>query len=501
MHPLPQVSHWETKARQFRDEGNIGAAYFMIDALAKYYGKDVARAALLRFAHLPLFLRGRGIPADWTMHTHPALYFLRDGLRPIACNGKILVRSGANVLSVSPDSPTSRAYHVFDDIPTQTGFAGMGNVSRPIEWIPYADGFLYFDAEPENGINDESDAGDNGNDELNSNSEDKMKYSSKVESVAGSAAVHRNRLCYVDLRQIDASLPLEVANKVRLRISYIEFDSDIRHIAEPLEDGSFLITLAPPIPVFSDVCRIVRFDEAKLRSALEADDPSDFIDLREFGAVLRDIVLPNAEQTLCNDCVAHGDVYLTCCGGMQNRELRFIAPDGSWRTKFLHEAPVCAVIASPSGDVSLDESGRAFLLKNQTPVGDGCFAIGKLPPDVRDNLAQCILSADWEGKKLYVTKRANFDKAEDLLDNLRSYCVTEEEVSENFEIQRVGCNPTNLLALRDGTFHFWSDAARSIDPAWQISRETATAEDWKSLLSAEDAPNPDDDPRIRWYVD
>ncbi len=497
MHPLPQVSHWETKARQFRDEGMIGAAYFMIDALARYYGKDVARAALLRFAHLPLFLRGRGIPADWTKQTHPALYFLRDGLRPIARNGKILVRSGANVLSVSPDSPTARAYHVFDDVPTQTGFAGMGNVARPIEWIPYADGFLYFDAAPENVGNDGSDADNAGCVEFNSNNLDKTEYSSKVKN----AAVRRNRLHYVDLRQIDASLALEVANKVRLRISYIEFDSDIRHISDPLEDGSFLITLAPSIPVFSDVCRIVRFDDSKLRSALAVDDPSDFIDLRELGAVSRDIVLPNAEQTLRNDCVAHGGVYLTCCGGMQNRELRFIAPDGSWRTKFLHEAPVCAVIASPSGAVSVDESGRAFLLNNKTPVGDGFFNIGKLPSDIRDHLAQCILSVDWDGKKLYVTKRMKFEKIDDLLENLRSYCVTEEEVSETFDIQRIECKDSPLLALRDGTFHFWSDATRSIDPAWQISRETSTADDWKSLLSADDRITPEDDPRIRWYVD
>lgn len=472
LRPTPQVNHWETLARKFREHGDVHAAYFILDKLASVYGKDVARAAIERFTQLPLFMRGRGAPIDATEQTHPARYFLRDGLRPILSGNQLLLRVGSNVLALDPRSPSSRAFHIFDDIPTQTGFAGMGNVQRPIEWAPYGDGFVYFKPACEQTI----DSSDDENEK------------------------HANRLYYVDLRQIDRSLPLEIANKVRIRISYIEFDTNIRHIAEPLSDGTLFVVVSSPIAVLSDICRLVRFNLGKLRAVLDDDFESEIVDLRQYGAVESDIVMTNVEQSLCNDCIANGDVYLTCRGGMQNRELRFIAPDGSWRTKFLHDAPVRAVVKTPSGAVSIDESGRAFLFQNQNPIDDCAFAIEKLPDDIRGELQQNLLSIDWENKKFYLTKKTKFHKIDDILDNLQSYCVTTDSIAKDYVVQTPNQRDPSLVLLRDGSYHFWSDATHSIDFAWQISKETALADDWNDILSTKNSPNVEDDPRVRWYA-
>ena len=186
---------------------------------------------------------------------------------------------------------------------------------------------------------------------------------------------------------------------------------------------------------------------------------------------------------------------------MQNRELRFIAPDGSWRTKFIHDAPVCAVIPSPFGAVSLDETGRAFLFNGQNPIDDSNFAIDQLPDDIRSELANCSLSIDWNDKKLFVAKRTKFTKIDDILDNIQAYCITPESIESNYIVQTPTYPSPSLAILRDGSYHFWNDATDSIDFAWQISKETATAEDWNDILSTKNSPSVEDDPRIRWYVD
>ena len=490
--PLPQVNHWESLAHKFYTQGDARAAYYMIDKIASTYGKDVARAALERFTQLPPFLRGRGAPIDTTPQTHPALYFWRDGLRPIQSQNQCLIRIGSNVVAINPHTPTARSFHIFDAIPTQTGFAGMGNIHRPIEWVAYGDGFIYFEPNPDF----DSDSNPKYNSESNSNIESNSKSNSIPESHS-----NHNRLYYVDLRQIDTSLPLEIANKVRIRLSYIEFDTNIRHIAPALADGPIFVTLASPIPILSDTCHLVRLHRDKTRAILDDDFDSECIDLRQYGAIESDIVLPNVEQSLQNDCVAHGDVYLTCCGGMQNRELRFIAPDGSWRTKFIHDAPVCAVIPSPLGAVSLDETGRAFLFNGQNPIDDSNFAIDQLPDDIRSELANCSLSIDWNDKKLFVAKRTKFTKIDDILDNIQAYCITPESIESNYIVQTPTYPSPSLAILRDGSYHFWNDATDSIDFAWQISKETATAEDWHDILSTKNSPSVEDDPRIRWYVD
>ena len=156
---------------------------------------------------------------------------------------------------------------------------------------------------------------------------------------------------------------------------------------------------------------------------------------------------------------------------------------------------------SPLGAVSLDETGRAFLFNGQNPIDDSNFAIDQLPDDIRSELANCSLSIDWNDKKLFVAKRTKFTKIDDILDNIQAYCITPESIEFNYIVQTPTYPSPSLAILRDGSYHFWNDATDSIDFAWQISKETATAEDWHDILSTKNSPSVEDDPRIRWYVD
>lgn len=449
--PLPQVPHWEGLARQFYERGALWEAFYVFDRMAACYGKDIARVALERFTHLPLYLRGRGIPVEFRPQTHVAVPILRDGTLPLVHPNRVLIRSGANVLAVSPNCATSRAFHVFDTKPTQTGFAGMG-WRTPIQWASIGTGIVYSD--------------------------------------------DRTKLRFIDLSLIDESIPLELANQLPIQSAYMEFDLPIRRMVGPLEDGTLFITHASPIPVLSDVCRMVRIDVEKCRRYCMHHPMEIDVDLRAIDAVRWDSILPNTEQTLVNDCVSCGASFLTCRGGMQNCEIRFIDSNGGWHTKFVHESPVMAVISTQDGAVSIDETGRAFLFKGDKPIDDCVFALDKLPGILREDFQNCLLSLDWHHKRLYVSKRMTSGAIEGDLSQLPHACVDSNQLCDSYIFHIL----PHMALLEDGTLHFWNDVTHSIDPMWQVSKSTASVEDWKDLLSS-NGPRIEDDPRIRLYVD
>lgn len=440
--PPPQLPFWENQARIFLSQQCHFAAFFILDKIAAVFGKDAARHAIARISHIPQHLRGRGLPADFDAPIHPAFYWLNHNTKPLTINHRTYVRSGANAVSFSPDDPLPKHLHLFTNHPTLTGSPKLNINPNPLDWIPLSDNAFLF-------------------------------------SQNALAAA------FADLRQIHADIPLEQANFTPFPTPLLTFDAPIRHLCGPLPDGTFLVTLPPPFPTFSDTCILCKLDIPKIQNFID-HYPALPCDIREIGALSKEIRLHNIQQTLVNDCAVSGNYFMTCNGGMQNTEIRFIDADGAWFTRFIHKAPPVAIIPTSSGCVSLDSNGQAFLWDNDKVIDDFSFNLQTLP---LDHLSPYRLSLDWHAKKLYVTE----PDEKTLIKS--TWCVTQDDAQPSFVAQV----SDDIVMLSNRSLHFWLPNASAIHPAWQISQNIATADDWQEILS-EPSPAIELDPRIRIFT-
>lgn len=448
MRPLPQVPAFEELAKNFNAEGHPLEAFAVFDILAQHYGKNVARAAISRFSGIPCERCGRGILATFSPQTHPALYLLRDRQMPLASKNYTYLRHGANLTRVSPAFKLPLQLHAFDNLPLQAGFdQNSPFFNDPISAI-IIDDFLLFS----NGSND---------------------------------------ISCIDLAAAIPNLPAEIAQRYRLPIAKITFNTPVRRLCGPLNDGTFFATAAPQIPILSDECRLCRVDWSHVRNFLN-DRPNDACNISKIGALSQNLLLPNIQQSLNDDCLPAQNHFLSCAGGMQNSEVRCIYPDGSWTTRFVHNAPVCRMLPTHLGPVSLDSAGNAFLWNNTHPVDDAQFALPKLPKNLQ-NLQNTVLSLDWHNKYLYLTKIDNpaWNK---IFDNLQHFRIDNASASPNF-ILHVS---KSMTLTADAAFHFWQPEIGAINPAWQLSHALASADDWREILAA-DSPCIEEDPRIRMF--
>lgn len=446
VYPFPQLSVWEGLAKRLYDQGKTAEACYTLDLTAKPYGKDVARHAAERVTRIPAHLKGRGIPAAWHERLHPASTLLCDHTLPLRLGTRLYLRHGMNAVGFAPDDILSHAIHLFDDTPTQTGFAGIDPIQPAIQWIAL-DGCVLWSR--------------------------------------GDHTLH-----LVDTTAIDENLPSELASRRPLPHATLTFDTHIRKLSGPIQDGTFFVTLASTIPILSDECRLCALDLHAIRHFFDRY-PGEPCDIRQLQALRQDIALPNIQQTLDNDCAPNGDTFITCGGGMQPSEIRFIAPNGAWTTKFAHQHPVLAIIPSAHGIVSLDASGLALLWNGTRITDDARFALHTLPDDLQ-SLRNTTLSIDWPRKHLYVTRATPHRTLSDVLNHLQAFRLDAHSATPNFLLHVF----PGLALTSDGTFHFWSDAHGSVDMQWQLADATANSDDWRELLAIQ-SPSIEEDPRIR----
>lgn len=446
MRPVPQLPVWENMARRMAQNGFYPEACFMLDMIAVHYGKASGRACAERIFDIQMHHRGRGICSDCAMDAHPSVFFLRDETAPIALGNQVILQSGENILIASPESSRFRFLHAIAQSPSAIPVFASQNKS--IHWIAFDHFLIYAD---------------------------------------GTQHVYFLDLSSIPAPNDESPMPLAV----------LTFDSAVRNISGPLDDGTFFVTLAPPLPVFSDVCKLCSVDTSKIRTQFEVTKKST-LNIRDIGALGKEILLSNIEQTLRGDCVPAGTHFVTCGGGMQNREVRFIDSDGSWTTRFVHESPVIRILASERGPVSLDESGQAFLWNDRSPVDDTRFAINLLPDIFRANLHDVLFSIDWTHKRLYLTvTRPPQSMLKAALAASHSCCITADSADNDAFIKHVfHLKSAEIAMCADGSLHFWDIANDCVDARWQLSKACAETSDWHAVLDAR-SPEIERDPRIR----
>ncbi|MBQ9396586.1 MAG: hypothetical protein IJU23_13865 [Proteobacteria bacterium] len=441
---LPQLPVWENVARQMIQKNNIHEACYIIDLIARYYGKQAGRIALERVIGIKTDWMGRGLTLDCLRGSHPALFVLRDWIRPLQVGDKVCLRNGENVVLASPDGGEFRILSALSENPKPTVSASSNNGF--VDWIAI-DSFLVFSR--------------------------------------GDTKLH-----IVDLSNIPSDDQM-------LDHAELEFSGNIHRLCGPLSDGTFFITLEPQIPILSDICRLCVIDFDKVREKMR-QCPGESFDVRSIGAVGKDIVLSNTEQTLLDDCQAGEDEFLTCGGGMQNREVRFISGDGSWTTRFVHESRVIRIIRSERGLVSLDETGHAFLWEGRNVVDDIQFCFEKMPEIFRDNLEETDFSIDWGHGQLYLTAmlppQSTLDAA---LKASYSCCMTVDGADvDAFVKKKFPLKDMELAMFADGSIHFWDMTLDCVDLRWQLSKYLAEQADWQAILATR-SPAIELDPRIR----
>ena len=449
--PTPQLQVWENCARQFLKKGFILEACIILDIMAKHYGRQMGKTVSERVLNIPLSQRGRGITSVCASQTHPGFYALRDHIKPLKLASSVALRSGGNILLASPDNHASHFLHALAETPTQgPAFPSPGD-RTPIHWITLDECLIYT----------------NGS----------------------------NTLTLVDLSQLNLNISAEQAQATVLKKATLQFDNNIKNICGPLEDGTFFITCESPIPILSDICRLCALDIALIRQSFVDNDNCD---IQTIGALQKNILLPNTEQTLFGDCCPCGDHFMTCGGGMQNREVRFIFSDGSWKTKFIHEAPVIRIIPSEFGPVSLDKTGQAFLWNKQCPTDDTHFALDKIQEIFTQNLDETDFTIEWTHKRLYLTlvTPPQASLASSLM-ALHSCCLCDGNVITDAFVKKIyHLGHITLALMADASIHFWDLNHDCVSPKWQLPQACAEAADWNEVLNTR-SPALELDPRIR----
>ena len=443
---VPQLPVWENVASQMKLKNKIHEACYILDLIAHYYGKQAGRLALERVMGIKPEWMGRGLTWQCLRGSHPALFVLRDRIRPLQVGNRVCLRYGENIVLASPDGGEFRTLNALSETPkpTVSVSSGVGGM----DWIAI-ESFIVFSF--------------------------------------GDTKLH-----IVDLSNIPADDQM-------LDHAVVEFSGNIHRLCGPLSDGTFFITLEPQIPILSDVCRLCAIDFEKVRERMR-QNPGESFDVRSIGAVYKDLVLSNTEQTLQDDCQAGEEEFLTCGGGMQNREVRFISGDGSWTTRFVHEDRVIRIMRSERGLVSLDEKGHAFLWEGRNVVDDIQFCFEKMPEIFRDNLDETDFSIDWGHGQLYLTVMLPLQSTLDAaLKASYSCCMTVDGAdTDAFVKKKFPLKDMELAMLADGSIHFWDMSLDCVDSRWQLSKHLAEKADWQAILATR-SPAIEYDPRIRLH--
>ncbi|MBO4350021.1 MAG: hypothetical protein J6A01_03620 [Proteobacteria bacterium] len=437
MRPIPQPPVWENVARVFKNKGLFFEACCVIDSMVQKYGKVIGRASYERVFGIPMIQCGRGLNHNCPQSSQPAIFTLRDHTLPLWIGNRVLLRCGCNVLMAQPDSGKIFMLGAISDNPVHLEKTTDPLERSPLVWLTIGNFLVYA----------------HGTEELS-------------------------------LVEIPNEIPSD-ADPVPLRRATIKFESNIKNLCGPLEDGTFFVTLESPIPILSDICRLCALNLDEIRAGSDAQ-------------LIKNILLTNVEQTLRGDCCACKDGFLTCGGGMQNREVRWIEPDGSWTTRFVHESPVMRMIMSEKGPVSLDESGHAILWDGTKAVDDFAFDNSKIPEIFKDNLNDTAFSVNWMHKRLYLTLTTPPQST--LLAALKashSCCLTANDADEDYFVKHLyHSSNASLAMLADGSFYFWDLNHDCVSAPWQLSQECADQKDWHELLAVR-SPAIEQDPRIR----
>ncbi len=251
----------------------------------------------------------------------------------------------------------------------------------------------------------------------------------------------------------------------------MKFDAKIVGLMDGPETGELLVMKAAKSPLLAPDCVIVK-------------------------NVLRQpevIELPNVEQTLLGDCVGTPEGWVTCAGGMQKNEVRFIHPDGSWETRFVHEHRVVRIARSEVGAVSVDETGQAYLWQNQSVVDDAVFNLAPLPKAILDSMGTLDAGIDWKHKRLYLQGLG------DTVALTTAWCVTPESATADAFVRQIfpnACGIT-LAMLGDGRLHFWDMERAMVLMSWQLPQNCAEQNELVTLLNHPYRLSIEDDPRIR----
>ena len=437
MRPIPQPTVWENVARVFKNKGLVFEACCVLDSMVQKYGKSLGRASYERVFGIPSAQCGRGLNHNCPINSQPAIFTLRDRTAPLWIGNRALFRCGSNVLMAEADSGRIAMLGAISDNPVHLEKTTDPLERCPLVWIAIENYILYAHGTEE--------------------------------------------LCLVEIPE---QLP-PAGDPVPLRHAKIQFESKIKNLCGPLEDGTFFVTLESPIPILSDICRLCTVNLDEIRAGADAQ-------------LMKNILLTNVEQTLCGDCCACRDGFLTCGGGMQNHEVRWIEPDGSWTTRFVHESPVMRMIMSEKGPVSLDESGHAILWEGTKAVDDFAFDSSKIPGIFKENLDGTTFSVDWMHKRLYMTStNPPQSTLQAALKASHSCCLTADCADEDCFVKHLyHSNEASVAMLADGSFYFWNLDHDCVVPQWQLSQECADQKDWHELLAVR-SPSIEHDPRIR----
>ena len=440
MRPVPQPPVWETVAMQFKNKGQYFEACCVIHLMMRQYGKSTGRTVYERIFGVPMNQCGRGInhichPAD-----HPAVFTLRDQTPPLRMRDQILLRCGSNVLMVQLQTAKMAMIGAISDNPSTLPKASDPLDRKPIQWIAIDNILVY---------------------------------------AHGTHAL--NLVEIPDHVTGDMDAPL--------RHAVIPFESPIKRLCGPLDDGTFFVTLESPIPILSDICRLCRIHPEAFRN-----DEGDLLN--------RNILLNNVEQTLRGDCCANKNGFLTCGGGMQNHEVRMIEPDGSWTTKFVHEFPVLRIIQSEKGPVSLDESGMAILWDGTKPVDDFQFDAVQIPKIFLQTPEETTFTIDWTHKRLYMTvttpPQSTLTAA---LKASHSCCLSAEKADEDTFVKQLHhCGSQSVAMLADGSFYLWDVPKDCVCAQWQMLQGCAEQKDWHEILAVR-SPAIEQDPRIQIWME
>ncbi|MBR4986745.1 MAG: hypothetical protein IKY83_13510 [Proteobacteria bacterium] len=448
IHPTPQVPAWEASILQFIKKGMRLEALILSDDIVARYGRDIGRKLTDRVFGLPVSARGRGVTRDCSQADHPSKYALCQECLPIQIGHYACLRNGRNCLLVSEDNGENHMLNVLSDLPMSEPVFDGTPQNEPIQWLGIGSHLL--------------------------------------------VSRGTDTLTIIDLSNPD--YPRNEAKPHPLPYATLRFESPIKRLCGPLSDGTFFVTLAPPMPVFSDICRLCRLDLAAIDEAISVQNGCD---ARAVNGVLRDIVLPNIEQTLLGDCCPEGDVFVTCGGGMQNREVRFIDAEGAWTTRFVHESPVVRIIQTEAGVMSLDETGTALLWHDQKPVADTRFDLTDLPEFFDLSSPETRITADWTHQRLYLTTSTPQPNLKAVLAASHSLYISPDIKRADAFVKAIYHLPDHTLAmLSDGSIHFWDIGFDCVSPLWQLPQTCADSNDWRALLNI-NCPAIEEDPRIR----
>ena len=450
--PVPQLDAWRIFAQNLKTHHHETEAAIVFDLAALHYDKSAVRKAASQVLSVPDYRRGRGLIDTRTSLKHPAVFDLRDQNPPVMFDDYVGFRAGSELHLIHPVTADSRLIQPFVPQPAQISKKGLTDpwAETPISFINIQNNLIF--------------------------------------------APQTNDLYFIDMSRIDFACSPEEAENRLLPYARIQCNAPIHRICGPLDDGTFFATMAPDFAALSDKCFLFRIDIGRIQEAIQRS-PGCCLKIEEVATQI--LQLQNIEQTLRGDISVCGDAFITCGGGMQAEEVRFIHADGSWAARCVHTTQVLRILQSEFGPVSLDAGGQAFRWDDGKVVGDMQFSVKETQSLLQSPLSSC--SIDWQANKLYVTCFDDFSHLFTGLSKAPSACMDATGDTRQPFIQKLlYLKGSTIAMLSDGNYYFWDSCNACVLPPWQLSQNLATAEDLHEILSIQ-SPALEDDPRIRIY--